>query len=166
MKVSDPLKQWQDKWLKMSVEKQFESAVSIIKNLPKDGPYQPSNEMMLKFYGYYKQATQGPCIDPKPSFWDVIRRAKYDAWHKLGDMPSEEAMTCYVEELKMIIETMSFSEDVAEFMATLGPFYESIEETDSNSNPGDSGIELEAGNVNALLGNFGNIIRLVGSIFC
>merc|ERR1711976_343661 len=39
-------------------------------------------------------------------------------------------------------------------MATLGPFYESIEETDSNSNPGDSGIELEAGNVNALLGNF------------
>lgn len=149
----DQLMRWQNKWLKMSVEKQFESAVSIIKNLPKDGPYQPSNEMMLKFYGYYKQATLGPCNDPKPSFWDVIRRAKYDAWHKLGDMSSEQAMMSYVEELKMIIETMSFSEDVADFMATLGPFYESIEENDSNPG-GDSGIELEPGNVNALLGNF------------
>ena len=54
----------------------------------------------------------------------------------------------------MIIETMSFSEDAADFMATLGPFYESIEENDSNPG-GDSGIELEPGNVNALLGNFG-----------
>ena len=151
----DQLMRWQNKWLKMSVEKQFESAVSIIKNLPKDGPYQPSNEMMLKFYGYYKQATLGPCNDPKPSFWDVIRRAKYDAWHKLGDMSSEQAMMSYVEELKMIIETMSFSEDVADFMATLGPFYESIAEENDSNPGGDSGIELEPGNVNALLGNFG-----------
>ena len=48
---------------------------------------------------------------------------------------------------------MSFSSEVADFMQTLGPFYESIEENESN--PGDSGIELDAGNVNALLGNFG-----------
>ena len=49
---------------------------------------------------------------------------------------------------------MSFSSDVAAFMETLGPFYESIEE-ESESSPGDSGIEIEA-NFNALLGNFGN----------
>ena len=35
----DKLKQWQKHWLKMSVEKQFDTAVSIIKNLPKDGKY-------------------------------------------------------------------------------------------------------------------------------
>ena len=34
----DPkLEKWQKHWLKMSIEKQFETAVSIIKNLPKDG---------------------------------------------------------------------------------------------------------------------------------
>ena len=49
---------------------------------------------------------------------------------------------------------MSFSSDVAAFMETLGPFYESIEE-ENESSPADSGIELEAGNINALLGNFG-----------
>ena len=112
--------------------------------------------MMLKFYGYYKQATLGQCNEPKPSFWDVIRRAKWDAWHKLGDMKEEDAMLCYVDELKKIIETMSFTAEVADFMETLGPFYESIEENDSNL--ADSGIELETGNVNALLGNFGNFV--------
>ena len=54
-----------------------------------------------------------------------------------------------------IIETMSFSSDVAAFMETLGPFYESVEEEDKSS-PADSGIEIETGNVDALLGNFGN----------
>ena len=60
--------------------------------------------------------------------------------------------------LFQIIETMSFSSDVAAFMETLGPFYESIEEEndkENESSPADSGIELEAGNINALLGNFG-----------
>ena len=66
------------------------------------GPYQPSNELMLKFYGYYKQASIGPCDSPKPSFWDVINRAKWDAWHKLGDMSSEDAMRHYVGELKQV----------------------------------------------------------------
>ena len=66
------------------------------------GPYQPSNEVMLKFYGYYKQATEGPCNDIKPNFWDVIRRAKWEAWHKLGTMEEEEAMTRYVDELKQV----------------------------------------------------------------
>ena len=58
--------------------------------------------MMLKFYGYYKQATEGQCNDVKPSFWDVIRRAKWEAWHKLGDMTEEEAMCLYVDELKQV----------------------------------------------------------------
>lgn len=52
---------------------------------------------------------------------------------------------------------MSFSNEVAEFMDSLGPFYETIDDTADSlneSNHGDSGIELEQGNVNALLGNF------------
>ena len=55
---------------------------------------------------------------------------------------------------------MSYSTDVADFMGTLGgSFYEeatneSNESLEDHSNPGDSGIELEPGNLNALLGNF------------
>jgi len=154
---NNKLERFKHHWQNMPVHQQFETAVGIIKNLPKDGPYQPSNEMMLKFYGYYKQATEGPCNDAKPNFWDVIRRAKWDAWHKLGDMSEEEAMTRYVDELKLIIETMSFSSDVAAFMESLGPFYESVEE-ENESSPADSGIEIDAGNIDALLGNFDNAL--------
>lgn len=54
---------------------------------------------MLRFYSYFKQATQGPCTGSRPAFWDVVGRAKYDAWKKLGDISKEEAMARYVDEL-------------------------------------------------------------------
>ncbi|XP_031409733.1 acyl-CoA-binding domain-containing protein 5-like [Meleagris gallopavo] len=66
------------------------------------GSFQPTNEMMLKFYSFYKQATQGPCNIPRPGFWDPIGRYKWDAWSALGDMSKEEAMIAYVEEMKKV----------------------------------------------------------------
>ena len=57
---------------------------------------------MLRFYAYYKQASEGTCTQAKPSFWEVVNKAKWDAWKKLGNMPKEEAMSKYVEELKQV----------------------------------------------------------------
>lgn len=57
---------------------------------------------MLKFYSLYKQATEGKCTQPKPAFWAVVNKAKWDAWKALGNMPKEEAMRQYVEELKQV----------------------------------------------------------------
>lgn len=101
------------------IEDRFTAAVNVIRGLPKNGSYQPSNDMMLRFYSYYKQATIGPCTQKKPPFWDVVGRAKYDSHKSLGKMPKERAMELYVEELKKIIETMSYTENVAEFMGSV-----------------------------------------------
>ncbi|XP_046570063.1 acyl-CoA-binding domain-containing protein 5-like [Haliotis rubra] len=106
----------------------FDAAVKVIRSLPKNGSFQPSNEMMLRFYGFYKQATEGPCTDVKPSFWDLVKKAKWEAWNKLGDMPREEAMLNYVDALKVIIETMPQTQMVADFMDTLGTFYELVDD--------------------------------------
>lgn len=57
-------------------QKQFQAAVRVIQNLPKNGSYRPSYEEMLRFYSYYKQATMGPCLVPRPGFWDPIGRYK------------------------------------------------------------------------------------------
>ncbi len=58
---------------------------------------------MLRFYGLYKQATEGPCnVGARPGFWDPVRRAKYDAWNSLGQMGRREAMGKYVEEIKTV----------------------------------------------------------------
>ncbi|KAJ8955798.1 hypothetical protein NQ318_005339 [Aromia moschata] len=100
----------------MTTEEKFNAAVNVIRSLPKNGSYQPSNDLMLRFYGYFKQATQGPCSGHRPAFWDVVGRAKYDAWKKLGGMSREEAMAKYVDELHTIVETMSYSDKVANFL--------------------------------------------------
>lgn len=74
------------------------------------GSYQPSNELMLRFYGYFKQATQGPCKGARPAFWDVVGRAKYDAYKTLGTMSKQEAMKRYVDELhRFLFQLSSFN---------------------------------------------------------
>lgn len=103
----------------VSVQERFQAAVNVIKGLPKNGPYQPSNSMMLKFYGLYKQATEGQCRQRKPAFWDVINKAKWDAWNRNSNLTKEEAMEKYVESLQEIIETMSFTENVQNFVGSL-----------------------------------------------
>ncbi|XP_064202642.1 acyl-CoA-binding domain-containing protein 5A-like isoform X1 [Anguilla rostrata] len=108
-------------------EIRFDAAVKVIQSLPRNGPFQPSNEMMLKFYSYYKQATQGPCTTPRPGFWDPVGKVKWDAWNSLGDMSKEKAMIAYVDEMKLILETIPVTEQVMELLGVLGPFYDVVE---------------------------------------
>ncbi|EDW12219.1 acyl-CoA-binding domain-containing protein 5 [Drosophila mojavensis] len=102
-----------------SIEERFQAAVNVIKGLPKNGPYQPSMSMMLKFYGLFKQASEGDCSPKKPAFWDVVGRAKWDAWNSNRHLTKEQAMQRYVESLQEIIETMSFTENVQNFVGSL-----------------------------------------------
>ncbi|XP_055997305.1 acyl-CoA-binding domain-containing protein 5-like isoform X3 [Ostrea edulis] len=130
-----------------SAKEKFDAAVKVIHSLPKDGPFQPSYDMMLNFYSYFKQATEGKCSRPKPWAWDVVNKKKWDAWTRLEDMPREEAMVKYVEELKKtikhftekglamkeqgdprIVEAMPQNEEVRDFMEKLGSFYEIVDE--------------------------------------
>ena len=41
------------------------------------GPIQPSNDLRLKFYGYYKQATIGKCTAAQPWAVDFVNKAKW-----------------------------------------------------------------------------------------
>lgn len=50
----------------------------------------------LKMYALFKQIESGPCSIPKPSMFDMVGRAKHDAWSQLGSMTKEEAMQKYV----------------------------------------------------------------------
>lgn len=58
---------------------------------------QISSNEKLKLYALFKQATVGPCSGPRPSFFDMQGKYKYDAWKELGDMSRSNAMTAYVE---------------------------------------------------------------------
>lgn len=56
-----------------------------------------SNDVQLLLYGLYKIATEGPCTTSQPSPLKMTARAKWQAWHKMGAMPPEEAMEKYIE---------------------------------------------------------------------
>lgn len=101
------------------MEQRFNAAVNVIRGLPKSGSYHPSNDMMLRFYSYFKQATLGPCTQKRPPFWDIVGRAKYESYKRLGSMPKDRAMELYVDELKKIIETMSHSDNPSDFMGSV-----------------------------------------------
>lgn len=71
----------------------FEAAVAHSKNLSE----RPDNPTLLKIYALYKQATAGDNADKKPSFSDVVGRAKWDAWEKLKGTDADAAKQQYVE---------------------------------------------------------------------
>ncbi|XP_029929643.1 acyl-CoA-binding domain-containing protein 5A-like isoform X2 [Myripristis murdjan] len=113
---------------KSSLEAKFAAAVRVIRSLPEDGPFQPSDEMMLMFYSYYKQATLGPCNIPRPAgFWDSRGKAKWDAWNSLGNMTKEEAMMNYVDDIQLILETIPISDEVTDLVEKLGNFYTEVD---------------------------------------
>uniref|UniRef100_A0A0N8ESV8 Acyl-CoA-binding domain-containing protein 4 isoform 1 n=1 Tax=Heterocephalus glaber TaxID=10181 RepID=A0A0N8ESV8_HETGA len=109
---------------------QFRAAVSVIQSLPRTGSYRPSYEEMLRFYSYYKQATLGPCLAPRPGFWDPIGRYKWDAWHSLGRMSRAQAMSAYVAEVKLVaqkvIDTVPLGEVAEDAFAYFAPLYQVI----------------------------------------
>ncbi|XP_043109870.1 acyl-CoA-binding domain-containing protein 4 isoform X2 [Puntigrus tetrazona] len=111
-------------------QRRFQAAVDVIQSLPKNGSYRPSYEVMLRFYGLYKQAVCGPCTVSRPGFWDPVGRYKWDAWNQLGDMSRENAMTAYVNEMKKIaqevIDTMQINEKTASFFHYFEPLYHVI----------------------------------------
>lgn len=57
----------------------------------------PDNATLLKIYALYKQATEGDNEAKKPSFTDMVGRAKWDAWEKLKDTSADDAKQQYID---------------------------------------------------------------------
>ena len=77
----------------------FEAAVANSKTLSE----RPDNATLLKIYALYKQATEGDNEAKKPSFSDMVGRAKWDAWNKLSGTSSDDAKQQYID----LIESLS-----------------------------------------------------------
>ena len=75
------------------LKKQFDAAAAAVTKAKKD----PGNDMKLKLYANFKQATEGDVKGDKPGFTDFVNRAKYEAWGKLKGTAPEEAMKAYVK---------------------------------------------------------------------
>jgi acyl-CoA-binding protein len=80
---------------------QFENAQADVKKLSK----RPDNEDMLRLYAHYKQATAGDASGERPGAFNLVDRAKYDAWAKLKGTDPTKAMGDYVKLVERLKKT-------------------------------------------------------------
>lgn len=57
----------------------------------------PDNNTLLKLYALYKQATQGDAVGERPGSFDLVGRAKFDAWIAIKGTSAEEATQEYID---------------------------------------------------------------------
>ncbi|KAL1517256.1 hypothetical protein ABEB36_001043 [Hypothenemus hampei] len=68
------------------------------------------NEVLLKLYGLYKQSIEGPCKAPKPSWYDLKGKSKWESWKSLGDMDQLMAKRQYVQLVLTLAPHLPFKE--------------------------------------------------------
>lgn len=77
---------------------QFEAATIDAKSLAK----RPDNDAMLELYALYKQASSGDVSGSRPSGFDFVGGAKYDAWEKLKGVTNDDAMKRYIAKVESL----------------------------------------------------------------
>ncbi|XP_075682790.1 enoyl-CoA delta isomerase 2-like [Rhinoderma darwinii] len=90
-------------------QQDFEKSQNDLKILKKD----PGNDIKLKLYALFKQATQGSCNTPKPGMLDFVNKAKWDAWNSLGSLSKDEARKSYVELVNNLVSSEAPLKDSA-----------------------------------------------------
>lgn len=65
----------------------------------------PENDVKLKLYGLFKQATEGDYTNgQKPAIWDLAGKFKYESWKMNAGMSMTDAKQKYVELVKGLQE--------------------------------------------------------------
>ncbi len=77
----------------MDLLQKFEASVANSKSLTE----RPSNDILLKIYSLFKQATEGDNSSEKPGGFDFKAIAKYRAWEAQKGKPKNACMQEYVE---------------------------------------------------------------------
>ena len=83
------------------LDKKFAAAQAEVKTLTK----RPDNEDMLRLYALYKQGSAGDVSGDRPGAFDMINRAKYDAWAKLKGTAGDKAKQDYVKLVERLKKT-------------------------------------------------------------
>ncbi len=77
----------------MDLQEKFEAAVANSKKLSE----KPSNDILLKIYSLYKQATLGDVVGERPGGFDFKAIAKYNAWANIKSKAKDECMQEYIQ---------------------------------------------------------------------
>ncbi len=85
----------------MDLHEEFEQASKDVQSLSE----KPSNEILLKLYALYKQATEGDVQGERPGGFDFKGAAKFDAWTSVKGMGEDKAKEEYIMLVKSLMES-------------------------------------------------------------
>jgi acyl-CoA-binding protein len=77
----------------MTLFEEFTAAQAKVKTLTT----RPSNEVLLKLYALFKQATDGDNTTKKPGMFDIKEQFKWTAWNDVKGMNKDTAMRQYID---------------------------------------------------------------------
>jgi len=75
------------------LQTRFEQAAAAAQKLAS----RPDNDTLLQLYALYKQATAGDASGKRPGMFDMVGRAKFDAWAGHKGLGKETAMQQYID---------------------------------------------------------------------
>ena len=75
------------------LQTRFEQAAAAAQKLAS----RPDNDTLLQIYALYKQATSGDASGKRPGLFDMVGRAKFDAWAGHKGLDKETAMQQYID---------------------------------------------------------------------
>ena len=82
------------------LDEQFDKAQVDVKTLSA----RPSNDDLLELYASFKQATAGEAANAKkPGRFDLVGKAKYEAWTKLAGVSADDAKRRYVATVRRLL---------------------------------------------------------------
>ena len=82
------------------LDAQFAQAQADVKTLTS----KPSNEDLLTLYALFKQGTAGDASGAKkPGRFDLVGKAKYEAWTKVAGTSADDAKTRYIAEVDRLL---------------------------------------------------------------
>ncbi|KAI7904600.1 acyl CoA binding protein-domain-containing protein [Cokeromyces recurvatus] len=84
------------------ITQRYNKALYFVQHLHASSSFQPTKNQKLELYALYKQVSEGNISTQRPGLFDVVGRAKWDAWKKLEGLSQLEARHLYVEALLRI----------------------------------------------------------------
>lgn len=79
----------------LTVEQKFQEMLILVKEAKID--FTPNNTQKLKLYAFYKQATEGDISTPTPGVFNMVERAKWNAWNAIKGLDKTQAMEGYLK---------------------------------------------------------------------
>ncbi|WP_375503625.1 acyl-CoA-binding protein [uncultured Jatrophihabitans sp.] len=82
------------------LDAQFQQAQVDVKTLSS----KPSNDDLLRLYALFKQGAAGDATGAKkPGRFDLVGKAKYEAWTKVAGTSADDAKTSYIAEVNRLL---------------------------------------------------------------